>query len=680
MSRSAAPSSGQQFGFVEWFRPGEYERTERVMAELVASGASYLRTHLSWAEYLAPGGEQWFDWLIPRLGREIDLLPNIHYTPPSLSRTGKSSGAPHVLKDYADFVDHVLTRYGRHFRHIELWNEPNNLLDWDWREDPEFDLFCQMVGGAAYWVKHRGWKAVLGGPCPFDPYWLNLMGERGVLAVVDAVGFHGFPGTWDSEEASWGGWDLHLGEMRRVLDRYNRDAEIWITETGYSTWRNDEIEQVRRFCHALSVPAARTYWYGFQDVDPTVAVQEGFWFDPRHYHLGVADHEGQPKLLGRLLQEGGVERAREVAKLSAPALAGVARPIVITGGSGFIGANLADSFLADGQEVIVLDNLSRAGVDQNLAWLQERHGARVHPALADVRDLHGIQPIVKDASAVFHLAAQTAVTTSLDLPLQDFEINARGSINVLEAVRQSGRKPPVIFASTNKVYGGLDDLLMAETEDRYVPTDAEIRNNGIAETRPLDLCTPYGCSKGVADQYVLDYGKSFGLPAAVLRMSCIYGPRQFGTEDQGWVAHFLIRALGGEALSIYGNGKQVRDILFIDDAIAAYRMVHARIDRIDRRAFNLGGGPRNAVSLLSLMREIENLTGRPLKREFSDWRAGDQSYFVADTRALESECGWQARVGWKAGLKRLHSWLMEHRFSPESAPAILQNNLEKVRA
>lgn len=658
--------SGKDYGFVEWFRPGEYERAERVLPELVASGAGYLRTHLSWAEYLAPGGEAWFDWLIPRLGKEIDLLPCVHYTPPSMSRTGRSSGPPRDLKSYADFVDHVLTRYGQHFRHIELWNEPNNLLDWDWREDGDFQLFCEMAGGAAYWAKHRGWKPVLGGPCPFDPYWLSLMGERGVLGVVDAVGFHGFPGTWDSEEGTWGGWDMHLGEMRHILDRYNAGAEIWVTETGYSTWRKDEIEQARRFVKALSVPADRMYWYSWSDVAPDVPVQEGLWFDPRHYHLGAITHDGQPKLLARLLLEGGIARLEEVTRLAAPHVASDAAPIVITGGSGFIGSNLADSLMSDGEDVIIVDNLGRAGVDQNLAWLMERHGNRVHPALGDVRDLRGIEAAFKDAKAVFHLAAQTAVTTSLVHPLDDFEANARGTINVLEAVRKAGRNAPVIFASTNKVYGSLDDLKMLETEDRYVPAQADIRLNGIDETRPLDFCTPYGCSKGVADQYVLDYAKSYGLQTAVLRMSCIYGPRQFGTEDQGWVAHFLIRALSGEPISIYGNGKQVRDILHIDDAVAAYRLVLANIGAASGQAFNLGGGPRNAVSIRTVLDEIEAASGRAIDTEYGDWRAGDQFYFVADTRKLEQALGWQARVGWNGGIRRLAQWLVEHRFGGAS--------------
>jgi CDP-paratose 2-epimerase len=651
----------RQFGFVEWFRPGENEKVETAVAEMLAAGASHLRTHLSWAEYLAPGGETWFDWLIPYLGERIELLPSVHYTPPSMSRTGKSSGAPIDLKSYADFVDHVLTRYGRHFSHIELWNEPNNLLDWDWRADSDFALFCEMVGGAAYWAKHRGWKPVLGGPSPFDPYWLDLMGERGVLGVVDAVGFHGFPGTWDSEEGSWGGWDMHLGEMRRILDRYNSAAEIWVTETGYSTWRNDEMEQVRRFRKVLNVPAERVYWYAWRDVPPDVPVQEGLWFDPRHYHMGAVTHDNQPKLLARLLSEGGLDKLADVAGLDTPNISKGVSPVIITGGSGFIGSNLAESLLADGEEVMVLDNLARPGVDQNLAWLRDKYGGRIHPLLADVRDLMAIEPAFADAKAVYHLAAQTAVTTSLDHPLDDFETNARGTLNVLEAVRRAGRKAPVIFSSTNKVYGSLEDIAMLTAEDRYVPVDEVTRHHGVSERRPLDFCTPYGCSKGVADQYVLDYAKSFGIPAAVLRMSCIYGPRQFGTEDQGWVAHFLLRALKGEPISVFGDGKQVRDVLHVRDAVAAYRGLLSNIDAVSGKAFNLGGGPANAVSILVMLREIELIVGNRLDLRFDDWRPGDQYYFVADTRRLGSAIGWEAKVNWRRGVRDLADWLSKNR-------------------
>lgn len=656
---SEPPRRGPEssFGFVEWFRPGEYARTEACLDQLAGSGACYLRTHLSWAEYHAPGGEEWYDWLIPKLGDAFDLLPCVHYTPPSLSRTGRVNGAPRRLRDYADFVDLALTRYGAHFRDIELWNEPNNLLDWDWRSDTDFSLFCEMVGDAAYWARERGFRPVLGGPCPFDPYWLNLMGDRGLLGYVGAIGLHGFPGTWDSEAGSWQGWEPQLAETRAILAQHGSDAEIWITETGYSTWRGDALNQAERFLDALAVSADRIYWYSWRDVPRDVAVQEGLWFDPRHYHLGAVDASGRPKLLARLLVEGGATRVREVAALSAPSIKRGVLPVLITGGSGFIGCNLADALLARGDEVLVLDNLSRPGVEQNLAWLRERHGRRVHAGIADIRDFGSIAPLVAEARAVFHLAAQTAVTTSLAAPTEDFEVNARGTLNLLEAVRAAGRQAPVIFASTNKVYGGLEDIAFDAGQDGYVPHDARLASWGLGEDRALDFCTPYGCSKGVADQYVLDYARSYGIPAAVLRMSCVYGPRQFGTEDQGWVAHFLICALEGEPISIYGDGRQVRDILHVSDAVAAYLGLLDCIEGLSGRAFNLGGGSTNAVSLLQCLAEIASILGRTPQIEHGSWRQGDQLWFVADTRALQAATGWQPLTPWREGLRDLASWL-----------------------
>ena len=348
--------------------------------------------------------------------------------------------------------------------------------------------------------------------------------------------------------------------------------------------------------------------------------------------------------------------------------------ILVTGGSGFIGSNLADSLLFDGHEVIVLDNLSRPGVEQNLDWLVSRHGSRVHPVRADLRDTTALREAVARSGAVVHLAAQTAVTTSLSNPLDDFEVNARGTLDLLEAVRATGRTIPVLFASTNKVYGGLEDLAMAEAADRYLPEDSAVRERGIGEDRPLDFCTPYGCSKGVADQYVLDYAKSYGIPTAVLRMSCIYGPRQFGTEDQGWVAHFLIRALKGEPVTVYGDGKQVRDILHVSDAVAAYRAVLSDITRLKGRAFNLGGGPRNAVSLLAVLREIETIAGREVSVDFGDWRQGDQLFFVADCSRLSAETGWRARTDWREGLRDLASWLRANR------PGLTRPEPQRIRA
>jgi len=333
------------------------------------------------------------------------------------------------------------------------------------------------------------------------------------------------------------------------------------------------------------------------------------------------------------------------------------RPILVTGGAGFIGSNIADALASEGHPVLIYDSLARAGVERNLAWLKQRHGSLIHHIRADIRDVDELERAVAEAGAVFHMAAQVAVTTSLDDPRDDFEINIGGTFNLLEALRRKRVPTPMVFASTNKVYGDLADLAYELGPNGYAPTDPAIRAHGIGEARPLDFHTPYGCSKGAADQYVLDYARSFGVPAAVLRMSCIYGQRQMGTEDQGWVAHFLIRALKGETITLYGDGLQVRDILDVSNAVAAYLAAWRRIDRAAGRAFNLGGGPGNAVSLRALIAEIGELTGRPVDVEFADWRAGDQRYFIADARAAEAVLDLGPRLPWRTGVARLAEWL-----------------------
>jgi CDP-paratose 2-epimerase len=342
----------------------------------------------------------------------------------------------------------------------------------------------------------------------------------------------------------------------------------------------------------------------------------------------------------------------------------VTGPVLVTGGAGFIGCNIADRLAREGHDVIVLDALARPGVEGNLAWLKARHGTRIREIVADIRDPQALAAATRDAEAVFHMAAQVAVTTSLVDPVADFDVNIRGTLLLLEALRHRGAPVPVVFASTNKVYGDLGDLPLIDAGDRWLPADPEVRAHGIGEARPLDFHTPYGCSKGAADQYVLDYARSFGLPAAVLRMSCVYGPRQMGTEDQGWVAHFLIRALEGRPVTLYGDGKQVRDVLHVDDAVDAYLLAWRFIGAVRGRAFNLGGGPDNAVSLIEVLAAIERLTGRKLAVERQDWRAGDQRYFVADARELRGALGLATPVGWRQGLADLADWLAAARGLP----------------
>jgi CDP-paratose 2-epimerase len=345
---------------------------------------------------------------------------------------------------------------------------------------------------------------------------------------------------------------------------------------------------------------------------------------------------------------------------AAPALVG-RKPVLVTGGAGFIGSNIADRLAREGHDVLVYDALARPGVDRNLAWLTERHPKRISNVIADVRDAEALAQAAKDASAVFHMAAQVAVTTSLVDPVEDFDINVRATLGLLEALRRRDDPAPLVFASTNKVYGDLADVALELTNQAYLPRNGEIRGNGIPETRPLDFHTPYGCSKGAADQYVLDYARSFGVPTAVLRMSCIYGQRQMGTEDQGWVAHFVIRALEDRPISIFGDGAQVRDIMDVSDAVDAYMAVWRQIETVQGRAFNLGGGPSNAISLRQLIAHIEDLTGRPVQTEYSDWRAGDQRWFVADCRAARAALGLKAPVPWRRGVETLARWLQAER-------------------
>ena len=342
------------------------------------------------------------------------------------------------------------------------------------------------------------------------------------------------------------------------------------------------------------------------------------------------------------------------------------RPVLITGGAGFIGCNSADRLAGAGHEVLVYDALIRPGVERNLEWLKSRHQVRISSITADIRDEAERGRAAREAKAVFHMAAQVAVTTSLADPRDDFEVNLRGTLNLLDAVRADRPETPIIFASTNKVYGDLADLDFRLEGQRYVPENRFVAKSGSSEERPLDFHTPYGCSKGAADQYVLDYARSFAMRTAVLRMSCIYGMRQMGTEDQGWVAHFLIRALEGKPITLYGDGCQVRDILDVSNAVETYLAAWARIDQVSGRAFNLGGGPDNAVSLRELLAYMSSLLGREVEVEYSDWRAGDQRYFVADTRAARKALGLPGVVPWRDGVARLASWLSEERGLPAS--------------
>lgn len=335
---------------------------------------------------------------------------------------------------------------------------------------------------------------------------------------------------------------------------------------------------------------------------------------------------------------------------------------LITGGAGFIGSNLADRLLQQNEPVLVLDSLVRPGTERNLQWLRERHGKTLRFMRADVRDRAAVDTAVAEALSVYHLAAQVAVTTSLQDPLHDHDVNLVGTLHLLEALRRRGDPVPLVFTSTNKVYGALEDIeLLAVDDSRYEPVDTALRTHGIGEDRPLDFRSPYGCSKGAADQYVLDYARNYGLPAVVLRMSCIYGPLQLGTEDQGWVAHFVRQALAAAPVTIYGDGRQVRDLLYIGDLVTALEQARRLAPRLAGQAFNVGGGPANVLSVRELIRLLGGLAGRIVPIRRGAWRCADQRYYVSDTARFRAATGWQPTVSALEGAERLYAWM-------ESAP------------
>jgi CDP-paratose 2-epimerase len=337
----------------------------------------------------------------------------------------------------------------------------------------------------------------------------------------------------------------------------------------------------------------------------------------------------------------------------------MAKNYLVTGGAGFIGSNYVHRLLQRGENVTIYDNLIRAGASKNLAWLEEtfgKNGSRL--IVGDVADAALLTDAARDADVIVHLAGQVAVTTSIIHPREDFEANALGTFNTLEAARASGRDPVFVYASTNKVYGGMEDVPLAEEPTRWRYADLE---HGCPETQPLDFHSPYGCSKGTGDQYVRDYARIYGMRTVVMRQSCIYGPRQFGIEDQGWVAWFIIAAVMGRPITIYGDGKQVRDVLHVDDLLDAYDAAIEKIDLAAGRVYNIGGGPENVMSIWAEFGPmLERLLGRKIEVARGDWRPGDQKVFYADIYKAERELGWKPQIGVERGVERLFEWVKEN--------------------
>ncbi len=343
------------------------------------------------------------------------------------------------------------------------------------------------------------------------------------------------------------------------------------------------------------------------------------------------------------------------------------KTVVITGGAGFIGVNAAEGFIRDGWQVILFDNLSRKGTDLNLRYLRQKYPDNCEFIHGDVRyDSLALLHAVSLADLVLHLAAQVAVTTSIVRPIEDFQINAHGTFNMLEVVRESGNKPMVIYSSTNKVYGGMPDVVCMKGATRWTFRDFP---DGIPESQPLDFHSPYGCSKGAADQYVHDYGRIYGIPTVVFRQSCIYGQRQFGVEDQGWVAWFSIAAMLERPITVYGDGLQIRDLLHVDDLVNAYKAAANNPARSAGQIFNMGGGPTRTLSLVELLAFLEKRFNKKIPVSRSEPRAGDQPVFVADIRKAERELGWRPQIDPLPGIGLLIDWIEANRADVERVVA-----------
>lgn len=333
--------------------------------------------------------------------------------------------------------------------------------------------------------------------------------------------------------------------------------------------------------------------------------------------------------------------------------------VLITGGAGFIGTNLAERLVARGDDVVIFDNFSRGGTRENLAWLQGRHTSGIRVRHGDLADAEAVCAAARGVTVIYHLGGQVAVTTSVRDPRADFSANALGTLNVLEAARLSGDNPIVLYASTNKVYGALEGARAIEQATRYAFADLP---HGVPETWPLDFHSPYGCSKGAGDQYVRDYARIYGLRTVVFRQSCIYGYRQFGIEDQGWLAWMVIAATTGRPITIYGNGKQVRDVLFIDDLLDAYDSAVQRIDVAAGEIYNVGGGPQHSMSIwVEFGPILADMVGQAIPVTFCDWRPGDQPIYISDVRKAGRDLGWSPRVSPREGIGRLHQWVLKHR-------------------
>ncbi|MGD9555633.1 MAG: NAD-dependent epimerase/dehydratase family protein [Mangrovibacterium sp.] len=644
-------------GILEQFCAGDEEKAKETAEGLKKMGITHLQIRLARTGYAQGKGEAWLDWLIPFLSQQFDLFPCFGISVPGAAKEADEISPKDPEETPAEFADWFTGRYGKYFSYAGLCYEPLNPGAGGELFAP--DVFVGLTDMACSSFRMHGKKVVLAGIHPEAAKWLTGLAEYDAFRKIDVLGLQDSP----EEPVPADEWRKKVEQLRTVFSGGGLNPEFWITATGYSTDDFDERMQLEKFVSVAELPVSRVYWHSLTDMraeGPRIRAAGG-----SGRYLGLMNADGTSKLLHRFWISGGIENIMQnkwLVSANERLPENSAQRVLITGGAGFIGTNLAHRLMTGGYHVTVLDNLSRPGVEHNLKWLKEQHpGLRV--LIADTRDRRTVEEAVNDTGHVFHFAAQVAVTNSLVNPVHDFEVNVAGTINLLEAIRKSPSRPSLIYTSTNKVYGNLADIELTNDGISYSPKNEKIRMSGVGENRHLDFHSPYGSSKGSADQYILDYARSFGLRNAVFRMSCIYGPHQFGNEDQGWVAHFILKALKREKITLYGDGMQVRDVLYVDDLINAFLKAWEHIDLIRGEAFNMGGGPANAISLLELIKMLEEKLGAPVSFEFENWRQGDQKYYVSDSSKFSQATGWKASVPALHGIGLLYDWLKQYRMN-----------------
>lgn len=616
-------------GVTGWLEPGDYEAAERFLADCRACHAAWLRLPVTVQQWHDQTSRAWLSWLAERAAAEFELIVALYREFPS-----GAALAPVCVGDATGYR-HTIDTLGEHLCDYSQWLELADPLGpsvW-----PDTSMSSATLLRSLRLPDHM--QLCLGG-LPLDAVWVSTAWAQGLLSPVSAVAFT----QWPSGEA-----------VAPRLPGLTGDSTV---EYAPQVWLAPER------LPPGAVAAGRLGASLRDCVELLDTAVDRFFFPLRpppipRLHAAVGLESGGESLAARLLADD-----------DGPGLAAVSRLVTLTptpedvdlvvGGAGFIGCNMAARLAEEGRNVLILDNLSRPGSEYNLSWLGRRYPGRIRTLAADIRDEDAVHHAVARARRVFHFAAQVAVTASLVHPRHDLQVNAAGTLNLLEAIRRRSAPPPLLFTSTNKVYGGLPDIELRRAPSGYEPVDPHIRAHGIDEQRPLALCSPYGCSKGAADQYVLDYARELGLSTVVLRMSCICGPRQFGNEDQGWVAHFVRCALAGDPVTVYGDGFQVRDVLFIDDLIDAALLAMETLPATSGEAFNIGGGPQRVLSLNRLLSLLDEIGGRIPTVERAQWRAADQRYYVSDTSKFCRATGWQPQVTVDAGVVMLYEWMQQH--------------------